>query len=592
MTQTDSPDQKRLWRWLHAWRDRYAPADWPALRVLLAVQAVLQLSAIGWDLPASFEWENDAVAPRDFFAGIALNLPPGPGHTYPLLHNLLLGLVNLPTLLISALTAPSWQPDALMRHVLDYPTMTAVYLAAKLLAVAMGLLALAALARLTARLWNRRAAQWAVAWAIVNVSVAYYGRTANLDGPYLCWMALAAERLLDVVEFGNLRDYKVFALLVAASIATKDQAYAAWLLPGPIVLVIWPALAPRALAAGKNHWKFMAIAIPVGALGLAAMGGALWNPPGFVHRLQTLAGPASQDWRIFPATLAGLRQNILELLKNAPDHWWPLPVLALALAGLLAQARGPLLRLLPLLLGLSYVLGFTLVVGRAGHRFTLPLGFWLAAYLGVASAWLTERWAVRALIPLQILWLWPLAQTLTVEVTQWRDARRPVEAWLAQLPPHTRVIATGGTVTQPRWGRPALAHLDVARVGPTPPGNRNPLLGVTELQGNFMDIPAMQPDVIVFSSPPDAELPLPPPQPGAATSLPQFVQREQADGSRDFVQLALANRVPGYEATRVRTGLPAWMTALGLAVGNILSSVGNDEVVLLNKNRRFPPLLR
>ena len=82
-----------------ALRDRYLPADWPALRLLLALYLLLQLTGIGWDLPASFEWENDGVAPRDFFAGIVHNLPPGSGHTYPLLHNLLLGLLSLPVLL-------------------------------------------------------------------------------------------------------------------------------------------------------------------------------------------------------------------------------------------------------------------------------------------------------------------------------------------------------------------------------------------------------------------------------------------------------------------------------------------------------------
>ena len=569
---------------------RYFPSDWRVLRVLLTVHAVVQLSAIAWDLPSSFEWENDAVAPRDFFAGIAHNLPPGHGHTYPLLHNLLLGVLNLPILLVSALTSPSWRADDLMRHVLDYPTMTAVYLLAKLLSVAMGLLALAALARLTARLWDRHAAQWAVAWAVVNVSVAYYGRTANLDGPYLCWMALAADRLLDVVETGRPRDYHLFALLAAASIATKDQAYAAWLVPAPLFLVVWPALRPQALAAGAQHWRRLATAVPLGALGLAAMGGALWNPPGFLERLHTLAGPASQDWRIYPATLAGVAHNVLDIFHDAPDQWWPGPVLLLALAGLLAQWRGPLPRWLPALLGLSFVGGFTLVVGRSGHRFTLPLGFWLASYLGVASAWLTQHWRRGAVHGLQALWLWAMAQALAVEVTQWRDARRPVETWLAQLPPHTTVVVTGATVTQPRWGRKALAHLDVRRVATTPTDNRNPLPGVTEVQASFAEIAGMHPDVIVFAAPPVD--PLAPvevaTQPGRDASVPAFVRREQADGSRDFVQDALHNRVPGYETTRVATGLPPWMLALGLRLQDVHSSVGNDEIVLRATSRKLP----
>ncbi len=580
--------------WLRTYAIRYFPKDWRTLHVLLAVHAAIQLSAIAWDMPSSFEWENDGVAPRDFFAGIALNLPPGPGHTYPLLHNLLLGLLNLPVLLVSALTSPSLQPDALMLHVLDYPTMTPVYVIAKLLAVAMNVLALAALARLTQRLWDRRVAEWTVAWAMVNVSISYYGRTTNLDGPYLCWMALAADHLLDVIENGELRDYRRFALLVAASIATKDQAYAAWLLPGPLFLVFWPILRPGCLAAGKNHWRFMGIAIAIGALGLAAMGGALWNPPGFIHRLQTLTGPASQEWRTYPASWAGLQRNALDILHGAPLELWPVPVLLLGVAGLLTQIRGRLPRWLPALLGLSFVVGFSLVVGRAGHRFVLPLGFGLAPYVGVASASLTQKWRHQAVIPLVILWLWPFAQTLAVEVAQWRDARRPVEAWLARLPAHTRIVVTGATVTQPRWGLPSLAHLDVTRVATTPPTNRNPLLGVKEVQAKFTDIPGMEPDVIVFSAPPEDPYAQPVEPEGVKqdTALPAFAVRERSDGSQDFVQQALHGRVAGYATTRVVTGLPHWLTALGLELQNVHSSVGSDEIVLRRTSTHLPPITR
>ena len=557
------------------------------MRRLLALNAALQLLGVGWDLPCSFEWENDGVAPRDFFAGIALNLPPGPGHTYPLLHNLLIGLINLPTLLVSVLTAPSLTPDVVMRRVLDYPTMTAVHLTAKLLAVAMNTLALAALARVTARLFERRAALWATAFALANLSVAYYGRTTNLDGPYLFWMALAADRLLDAVERGEPRDYRWFGLLVAASIATKDQAYAAWVLPGAAFAIGLPLLRPAALAAGGMHRRRLVEAAVACLLGLAALGGALWNPPGFLHRLRTLTGNASQDWRNYEASLQGVGQNLGDIAASLQWEWWPRPVLALVVLGLfLTLRRGRLTRWLPAGLALSHLLFFTLVVARHGHRFVLPTGFWLATYAGVAAAWLTARWQRLTWAPLAAIWLFALAQTLTVQVAQWTDARRPLEAWLAALPADTTVVTAGPIVSQPRWGRDGLTHLRVTRLGPEAPTARNPLLTVAERQGDLDGLAATRPDVIVLPAPLLSEYTEVAPRPGDAEQ--RVVRARRASGGAAFFAEVAANRVNGYTVRRVANQWPRILESAHLLLPHVHSSVGEDMVVLVRDAANLP----
>ncbi len=579
---------KRLLHALPRLRDRLLPADWRGLRWLLAAHLVLQLSGIAWDLPASFEWEGDAVAPRDFFAGIALNLPPGPGHTYPLLHNLILGLVNLPTLLVSVACAPSWQPGAVMRHVLGYGTMTVVYLTCKLVSVLMNLVALAALARVVGRLWQRDAGLWAAAWAAVNLSVAYYGRATNLDGPYLMWMALAADRLLDVIETGTVRDYRMFALLVAASVATKDQAYAAWVLPGPVLLVLWPALRPAALAAGAQHWRRLAAAIGGGALGLGVLGGGLLNPPGLWNRVHGLMGHASQDWRTYEASLAGVLRNVHDLLWSLPADWWPLPVLALLVLGLGVAARTATVpRALPLLLGLSFLACFTLVVARVGQRFALPTGFWMAAYLGVGSAWLTQKFAKNAQFALALLWLLALGHTLTVQVAQWTDSRRPVEAWLAQLPPGTRIRIAGG-VSQPRFGRDRLAHLRVSRLGVEAVDHRNPLLGVEEIQGDWHRLLGDKPDAVVV--PAGLVNAYQPDVAREGSRLPAVLERQKAEDGSDAFWAIARGQAPGYRTYLIPTQWPTVLQRLGVPIPHVHASIGEDQMVLMRTESALPPL--
>ena len=95
-----------------------------AVAWIIFVFALSQLVAVGWDLPGSMGWENDGIAPRDFFAGLSINLTPGQGHRYPLFHNAIVAILSLPILLPAALRADDWTLPALMDQVLTVPVMT------------------------------------------------------------------------------------------------------------------------------------------------------------------------------------------------------------------------------------------------------------------------------------------------------------------------------------------------------------------------------------------------------------------------------------------------------------------------------------
>ncbi|MFW2387003.1 MAG: ArnT family glycosyltransferase, partial [Polyangiales bacterium] len=216
-----------------------------AVAWFVAVFALSQLAAIGWDLPGAYGWENDGIAPRDFFAGIAINLTPGQGHRYPLFHNLLVGLLSVPVLLPAALRAENWTLPALMDQILTVPTMTGVSLVAKLLGIVMACVSVLVVARIARRTVSSEAGRWAALWAATCLSFAYYGRVSNLDGPYLMWTALAMDRLLSVAEARKRRDYLLFGVLAGAAVATKDQAYAGFVLPGLFYLLLLPLVAGR-----------------------------------------------------------------------------------------------------------------------------------------------------------------------------------------------------------------------------------------------------------------------------------------------------------------------------------------------------------
>jgi hypothetical protein len=321
------------------------------------------------------------------------------------------------------------------------------------------------------------------------------------------------------------------------------------------------------------------------------MGGALWNPPGFLQRLHKLTGPASQDWRAYDPTAAGVSANIRDILASLPATWWPLPVLLLVLAGLVLATRrralspglsAQLLGLLPLLLALSHLLCFTLVVGRLGHRFTMPAAFWLAAYAGVAADALFARFGRPARVAVGALWLWALAQTLTVQVAQWSDARFEVERWLRTLPAGTRINIAGPLVPQPRWGLGSLDALDVTRLGPQPPSRRNPLPGVTEVKASLDELSASSPEVIVV--PAIFVRTFLPQQMEAGERLPAVVTQKRAGGGEAFFAQLHAGTLPGYSVSLVTNGYPGWLGRIGLPLPHVHSSVGEDVYVMVRND--------
>jgi hypothetical protein len=563
--------------------------------LLVGLFSVWQLGAALWDLPCMVGWENDGAAPLDLFGGLALNLAPGSGHRYPLFHYLLLAVLCLPILLAGVASAPQLGFDALREAMVSVPVLTSIALVAKLLSIAMGALTVLTLARIARRLFGTSAGFWCACFAITNLSLSYYTRATNLDGPYLMWGVLAADRLLDVLERGQRTDYLALALCAALSIATKDQAYSLYALSLPLYLLLGGA----ALPAGREHWRRLSRAALWGALCLAACGGALLNPTGFVQRLRLLSGPNSQDWRQYDASLQGVSTNLRDLGAALPEFFWPWPALLLAALGValaLLRSSGEqrlerrAARLLPLALAISSLLTFTLVTARCEHRFVLPLGAFAACYAGHAAASLLHwggalggRWlpgaAVCAVLALSG------AQTLALQLTQWGDARHEAERWLAALPAGSSVETYGLNVYLPRFDRSPGAPYRVQRVTPAR-GKRPPIPGIAELSDAYGRVSLRAPDVLVI--PEGFVRRFVPSERRAGRAYSNELVRYHADADAGaFFADARAGRLPGYElALEARPRLPRWATRLGLAPVAIHGSTAQRAWILVRTDAR------
>lgn len=557
-----------------------------------------QLAGVAWDLPGSHGWENDGVAPRDLFGGIAENLTPGHAHRYPLLHYVVLAVPCLPIVLAATLAGPL-DATSVRERVLSVACMSGISFVARLVAMAMAALALVVLARMVRRTWGVRAARLAALFAATNLTFAFYGRVSNLDVPYLTWSVLALDKLLDIAETGEKRGYFEFGALVAAAVATKDQAYGGFVLVAPLYLVVLPLT--RRSWFRPDHFTLLAKAAGVSALAYAAMSGALFNPTGFLKRLEELTGPASQDWRIYTRDAAGLARNVRDVLFAQAHYFWPLPLALIAWVGTVIapwtarrapdrKLSAPIFRALPLVTGLSSLVFFSLAVARSEHRFLLPLGFFLSAGGGAALHLLLAALPRRSARPLMtlygVLFGWAFLASVAVTITQLGDARRRVSAFLVELPPGSRVETYGGLVYQPHFDTSGAAPYRVERVGLEPAKRRNPLVGAVEREGRIEDAVQRKPDAIVVSEGFANSYLDPEPVHGATRSA---VSRRRFENLplRTFVQRATSDRLPGYRLALVaEPRFPELLRRLGLAPVRIQSTTGIKLWVLLRDERR------
>jgi hypothetical protein len=283
------------------------------------------------------------------------------------------------------------------------------------------------------------------------------------------------------------RRFWLAALFAAAALATKDQAYALFLLSLPAMLAIWFGIDPWPRAHARQIFRILLPASLVAAFLLLLVDGAITNPAGFAHRLAFLAGPASHDY-------AAYRQGDLKALLTDMMVWfgsgYALPATLLALLGLGLQAARRADRAvwsaLPALAALSFTLCFNFTALRTDARFLLPQAILACVYIGIAAAWLVEassRWARwAACVAVAATALLALHHCLAISAAMLQDPRYDAEAWMRTHVLSGDVIETyGQNAYLPRFPQGAT----VLRIGTKPVRARAPLYGITDVQAPF-----------------------------------------------------------------------------------------------------------
>lgn len=463
------------------------------LRVVLFVVTVVHGLGLSWGMPASDAWDNDGVAPRDFLPGLASTYTPGDYYTYPPFHLALLALLTAPVTITAAVKAGSTRVPDVLREIIEPPYMTTMAMTARIVTLLMSIGIVLVVAKLAEGIApedrKRHAPTFAAAVAGLGIPFTYYSHTTNLDVPYLFWGSLAVLALMRE----RLRAFAVFA---AFAVASKDQAYALFLLTAPVVLVL-------RIRHDKKLLREAAVAAAMGAALLLLIDGAVTNPSGFRARLAFLGGSASQDYATYEKNASGWLNILVDTAKELRAHYAaPLFFGGLYVLGAYEAIRRTrrLEAWIPLLVAVSFTVFFNLQARRVEERFTLPQVIFLAPYAGIALAQLVSartlvaRWLVRGAI-VAALGL-ALYTSIELDANLLLEPRYDTEAFLRQhARPGDVVELHGINVYLPRI-QPGPRFV---RVGPNDPTKRGPIPGLEELQATYRSIEARRPRFIVIS---------------------------------------------------------------------------------------------
>jgi 4-amino-4-deoxy-L-arabinose transferase-like glycosyltransferase len=471
---------------------------------ILAAAGALRLTGLFWGLPASDGWDDDGFAPRNFLTALALTYKPGSYFTYPPLHAFILAIFTLPGSLIALSHVTSWTQSGVVGEFTKPPYMTFFAVTARLVSIAMSLGIIAGIGQMAELIAGRRAGFFAAGACALGVGLTYYGQVTNLDVPYLFWCALSLLWWMRGIARQEPARFRLAILFAAAAVATKDQAYAVFLLSIPAILLLW--FQRNAWPRANARQILIAILLPglVAILLLLLLDGAVTNPYGFASRLAFLAGPASQGFADYQNSAAGR----FALLKDATGYFtqgYSALVCILALLGLafaLLRSAKPVqtAALLPFAAMLSFTLCFNLVALRTDVRFLLPQAVLAAVYVGIAADRLTfapqarSRFAAR--FALAIIAFFALYRCLSVDMAFLEDPRYDAESWIAaHVRPGGTIETYGQNAYLPRLPQSAVSW----RVGPGALAVRNPLPHVTELMQPFGAIESRKPRFIIVS---------------------------------------------------------------------------------------------
>lgn len=411
--------------------------------VLLALTLVL--FGVWWGLPRAVSsltvdpWGYDELAPlAPLVEARGLFRRPVSGYlAYPVFHYVVLTVSYVPYMAVKFL-AHEFRPAARFPYGMVDPVAMCrdLTLIARLVSVAMAVGIVFLIRDIIRTLLDRQAALWAALLAAVLPGLAYYGKTSNLDTPYIFWLMLATRQVARILAGGErMLDYALLGVFAALSACTKDQAlgFVAGY-PFVVVLARWSRAAGQSSGPSRllsaTFGPPMLVALLSAVVSFALAGNLILDAAGFQRHVK-FATVMARDYRMYPADVPGQVGLAWLTLRQLALLMGPGLLLAIVGAGALARRR----RWDVLALGLTPVVSHhLLIVARVGYsypRFQIAPALFLTI-LAAGTVWDLKNFRkprlVRALVFASLAY--GLIASVYINASLVADARHGAERWV------------------------------------------------------------------------------------------------------------------------------------------------------------------
>ncbi len=430
------------------------------LTVVLLVGLLNYSGSIGWGLPQATSPETVSPWPVDVIAPVApLNeayhrFSRGDQEwvVYPLFHYMVLDIAYAPYVLTQLVTGGLKNPSPEFPYGVQSPAsfFTALTVIARCVSLGMAILTILLVFLIGRSLFSEAAGLWAAALTALIGPVAYYASTSNLDVPYLFWTLVAAYFFARLLKHNHLRSYALFAVSAALAVATKDQAYAFFLVPALVAVVhqrFHPLLSGTNSAAIPAHsmWQRVTYLVLPGAIVYAFannlfLGG--WD--GFLRHLEFEFAFVSANLTdtALPETSESVSASVL-LIPVLTQALGP-ATLILGIAGIARTVRRRHREaILFLSLPLSYYLFFLETVDLPYVRHYIGIMIFVAIYAGdLVASWIGKSgWQRTTALGMAVLALGTqLLLSINVTYTLLQDSRYALQAWVNEHVPAGSII--------------------------------------------------------------------------------------------------------------------------------------------------------
>lgn len=411
---------------------------------------ILFVIGINWGLPNKHTWQSDSLAPKTpIYAGFTGFLP-GYFYKYPIVHQILLFIFNLPVLVFIFFTDHIFHADKIL-SLTQFCTLifeNRMYLTIltyidRFISVIMGVLIVYFIYLSAKELFNEEAGLFAALITAFNPILNHYSHVAKVEVPYIFWAVLAIYTLIRVIKYENKKDYILSAIFICLSFGSKDQGYAIFILPIILYLIIFQLLNKEKNTKIINilFRKNILIFISYFIICTIIIENPIFNLEGLIKRFGLLTGEGGTRSIAYSSGVDGFFALLIDTLLSMINNHFGLPFFILSIAGFIvliyinrSDFKKIIIYSIFFTASLSYYIFFVQIIKQSLDRFQFPMAIFLSAYGGYAIYYFYKivhkkyKWILN--IILISICIYSFYNTITINVNLLFDVRYKAEKWI------------------------------------------------------------------------------------------------------------------------------------------------------------------